>query len=31
MLDLCKGEKREEIIEKTVSGEGILTEITGKI
>ena len=30
MLDLCKGEKREEIIEKTVSGEGILTEITGK-
>ena len=30
MLDLCKGEKREEIIEKTVSGEGILSEITQK-
>ena len=30
MLDLCKGENREEIIEKTVSGEGILTEIVEK-
>ena len=30
MLDLCKGEKRAEIIEKTVSGEGILAEITQK-
>ena len=30
MLDLCKGEKRTEIIEKTVSGEGILSEITQK-
>ena len=30
MLDLCKGEKRVEIIEKTVSGEGILSEITQK-
>ena len=30
MLDLCKGEKRAEIIEKTVSGEGILSEITQK-
>ena len=30
MLNLCKGEKRVEILEKTVSGEGILTEITQK-
>ena len=30
MLDLCKGEKRAEIIEKTVSGEGIMSEITQK-
>ena len=30
MLDLCKGENRTEIIEKTVSGEGILTEIVEK-
>ena len=30
MLDLCKGENREKIIEKTVSGEGILTEIIQK-
>ena len=30
MLDLCKGKKRAEIIEKTVSGEGILSEITQK-
>ena len=30
MLDLCKGEKRAEIIETTVSGEGILSEITQK-
>ena len=30
MLDLRKGEKRAEIIEKTVSGEGILSEITQK-
>ena len=30
MLDLCKGEKRAEIIEKTVAGEGILSEITQK-
>ena len=30
MLDLCKGEKRAEIIEKTVSGDGILSEITQK-
>ena len=28
MLDLCKGEEREKIIEKTVSGEGIVGEIT---
>ena len=27
MLDLCKGEQREKIIEKTVSGEGIVSEI----
>ena len=30
MLDLCKGEEREKIIEKTVSGEGIIGEITAK-
>jgi ABC-type transporter MlaC component len=30
MLELCQGEKRVEIIEKTVSGEGILSEITDK-
>ena len=30
MLDLCRGENREEIIEKTVSGEGIVSEITEK-
>ena len=30
MLNLCKGENREEIIKKTVSGEGILTEIVEK-
>ena len=30
MLDLCKGEEREKIMEKTVSGEGIVSEITQK-
>ena len=30
MLDLCKGEEREQIIEKSVSGEGIISEITQK-
>ena len=30
MLDLCKGEEREKIIENTVSGEGIVSEITQK-
>ena len=30
MLKLCKNENRLDIIEKTVSGEGILTEITQK-
>ncbi len=30
MLDLCKGEERERIIEKTVSGVGIVSEITEK-
>ena len=30
MLDLCKGEEREKIIEKTVSGDGIISEITAK-
>ena len=30
MLDLCKGEEREEVIEKTVSGEGIVSEIRQK-
>ena len=30
MLDLYKGENRREIIEKTISGEGLATEITEK-
>ena len=30
MLELCKGEKRERVIEKTISGEGIVGEITQK-
>ena len=30
MLSLCKGEERAEVIEKTISGEGIITEITQK-
>ena len=30
MLNLCKGEKRVEILETTVSGEGVLTQITQK-
>ena len=30
MLDLCKGEEREKVIEKTISGEGIISEITQK-
>ena len=30
MLDLCKGENRLNVIEKTVSGEGIMTDITQK-
>ena len=30
MLDLCKGEEREKVIEKTVSGEGIVSEIRQK-
>lgn len=30
MLDICKGEEREKVIEKTISGEGIVSEITGK-
>lgn len=30
MLDLCKGKEREQIIEKSVSGEGIISEITQK-
>ena len=30
MLDLCKGDEREKIIEKTVAGEGIVSEITEK-
>ena len=28
MLDLCKGENRVEIIKKSLTGEGIVTEIT---
>ena len=30
MLDLCKGEEREKVIEQTVSGEGIVSEIRQK-
>ena len=30
MLDLCKGEERERVVEQTVSGEGIVSEITQK-
>ncbi len=30
MLSLCKGEEREKVIEKTVSGEGIVSEIRQK-
>ena len=30
MLDLCKGEERENVIEKTVSGEGIVSDIRQK-
>ena len=30
MLDLCRGNEREKVIEKTVSGEGIISEITAK-
>ena len=30
MLNLCKGEEREKVIEKTVSGEGIVSELTQK-
>ena len=30
MLELCKGEEREKVIEKTISGEGIVGEITQK-
>ena len=30
MLELCQGEKREEIIEKTISGEGIISELVEK-
>ena len=30
MLDLCKGEEREKVIEKTVSGEGIVSDIRQK-
>lgn len=30
MLDLCKGDGRLEVIEKTISGEGVVTEITQK-
>ncbi len=30
MLDLCKGENKKEIIEKTITGEGIINEITSK-
>ena len=30
MLDLCKREEREKVVEKTVAGEGIVSEITEK-
>ena len=30
MLDLCRGKEREKVIEKTISGEGIVEEITEK-
>ena len=30
MLDLCKGEEREKVIEQTISGEGIVSEIRQK-
>ena len=30
MLDLCKGEEREKVIEETISEEGIISEITQK-
>ena len=30
MLDLCKGEEREKVVEQTVSGEGIVSEIRQK-
>ena len=30
MLDLCKGEEREKVIEKTITGEGIVSDITQK-
>ena len=30
MLDLCKSDEREKVIEKTVTGEGIISDITGK-
>ena len=30
MLDLCKGEERQKVIEKTVIGEGIISEITAE-
>ena len=30
MLDLCKGNEREKVIEQTVAGEGIISEITAK-
>ena len=30
MLELCKGDRKKEILEKTVSGEGIVTEIIEK-
>ena len=30
MLDLCKGEEREKVIEETISGKGIISEITQK-
>ena len=30
MLDLCKGEEREKVIEQTVAGKGIVSEIRQK-
>ena len=30
MLDLCKGEERQQIIEDTIAGKGVISELTEK-